>query len=225
MNVIFQHWTAYWHIPITCEHSIEGKIYPSEQVWKYAIKYRDTFLKSNKVVAFVLRFEHLVLRNYNVDICLSKFHQVHENLKSTLTNASVFVAADLGKYQSGSWGATFSLSGIDHKSGEQIKSTFMNALSGFIGSHWKFDEWDNSFNQVTGGIEDAGYIATLQKSIASTADCLVFLTKGESAFQRLVIQEYINYHPTVSESEHCIHFLCTKDCTNCSHYYTKQLNG
>ena len=223
MNVLFQHWTSWWHIPITCKHSIEGKLYPNEQVRKYANKYRDTFLKSGKTVAFVLRFEHLIARNYNVDICLSKFRQARKNLKSTLTNASVFVAADLGRYQSGSWGRTFSLSGIDHKRGEQIKSTFMNALSDFIDSQWKFDEWDNSFSQVTGGIEDAGYIATLQRTIASTADCLVFLTKGESKFQDMVIQEYINYHPTISEQ--CIHFICTKDCPNCSHYYTKQLDG
>ena len=223
MNVLFQHWTAFWYIPTTCKFGIGGKIYPSEQIRQYANKYRDTFLKSNKVVAFVLRFEHLIARNYNVDICLSKFRQARKNLKSTLTNASVFVAADLGRYQSESWGRTFSLSGIDQKRGEQIQSTFMNALSDFIDSQWNFDEWDNSFSQVTGGIEDAGYIATIQKSIASTADCLVFLTKGESAFQYLVTEEYFQYHPAVSER--CIHFLCSKDCPNCSHYYTKQVDG
>ena len=221
--IIFRHWTAWWHIPITCKHSIEGKLHPSEQVQKHANKYRDTFLKSDKVVAFVLRFEHLILRNYNVDVCLRKFRQARENLNNTLTNASVFVAADLGKYQSGSWNRTFSLSSIDHERGEQIKSRFTNALSDFIVSQWKFDEWDKSFSQVTGGIEDAGYIATLQKSIASMADCLVFLTKGESSFQDLLLQEYVNYHPAVSEQ--CIHFLCTKDCANCAHFYTKQLDN
>ena len=97
----------------------------------------------------------------------------------------------------------------------------MNALSDFIDIKWKFDEWNNSFDQVTGGIEDAGYIATLQKSIASTADCLVFLTKGESAFQDLVIQEYKQYHPTLSER--CIRYLCTKDCPNCTHFYTNAI--
>ena len=224
MNVIFQHWTAWWHTPITCKHSIEGKIYPSKQVDQYANAYRDTFLnKSGKIVAFVLRFEHLIARNYNVDVCLRKLHQAYEDLNSTLTNSSIFVAADLGMYQSGSWGRTFSLSGIDDERGKQINSTFMNALSDFIDSQWKFDEWDNSFRRVTGGIEDAGYIATLQKSIASTADCLVFLTKGESSFQSLMIQEYTNYHPTVSEQ--CIHYLCTKDCPSCTHFYTKQLDS
>ena len=224
MTLVFQHWSAWWHVPQSCKHSIKGKIYPSEQIYKYANKYKNSFLKSNKIVAFVLRFEHLIARNYNVDVCLSKFCQVRENLNSTLTNASVFVAADLGKYQSGSWGRTFSLSRIGHKRGEQIKNTFVNVLSDFLDSltPWTFEEWDNSFNQITGGIKDVGYIAALQKSIASTADCLVFLTKGESGFQKLVIEEYINYHP--NQSEKCIHYLCTKDCPNCSHYYTKQLD-
>ena len=221
VTILFKQWTGLWHVPATCKTNLKGKIYPSEQVQKFANKYRDTYLinKSNKVVAFVLRFEHLIARNYNVDVCLRKFHQARESLNSTLTNASVFVAADLGRYQSGSWEWTFSISGIDHKRGEQMQSTFMKALSDFIGSQWKFGEWDNSFNQVTGGIEDAGYIATLQKSIASTADCLVFLTKGDSAFQNLVKQEYTEYHPTVSEQ--CIHYLCTKDCPNCTHFYSK----
>ena len=222
MNVIFQHWTAFWRIPKTCKCSLAGKIDASEQVWNYANKYRDTFLKSNKVVAFVLRFEKLILRNYNIDVCLRKFHQAREDLKSILTNASVFVTADIGRYQSGSWETTYSEAELDHKRGEQIKSRFMNALSDFlISSQWKFDEWENSFDQVTGGIEDAGYIATLQKSIASTSDCLVFLMEGESSFQDMIKQEYFKLHPTVSER--CIHYLCTKDCPNCTHFYTKQL--
>ena len=221
VTIIFNHWSALWHVPATCKSGLKGKIYPSEQVQKHANKYRDTFLKSNKVVAFVLRFEKLIFRNYNIDICLSKFRQAREDFKSILTNASVFVTADIGRYESLSWQNTFSVSGIDRKKGEQIKSRFTNALSDFIYSQWKFDEWENSFDQVTGGIVDAGYIATLQKSIASTADCLVFLIKGESAFQELVKQEYIQYHPTLSER--CIHYLCTKDCPNCSHFYTNAI--
>ena len=220
VTILFNSWGALLHIPATCQHSFEGKIFPSEQVLKFANQYRDTFLKSNKVVAFVLHFEHLILRNYNVDVCLKKFRQAHNSFKGILTDASVFVAADLGRYQSGSWGYTFSISGIDHKRGEQIQSTFINAFSDFIRSQWKFDEWENSFDQITGGIKDAGYIAAVQKSIASKADCLVFLTKGESAFQDLVKQEYIKYHPTVSEQ--CIHYLCTKDCPNCTHFYSKR---
>ena len=222
VTILFEKWSSMWCVPATCKHhSLEGKVYPSEQIRKYANAYRDTFLKSKKVVAFVLRFEKLLLRNYNVDVCLRKFRQVHVSLKSTLTNASVFVTADLGRYHSGSWGNTFDISGIDQKGREQMQSTFMNALSDFIDSQWpwKFDEWDNSFSQVTGGIEDVGYIAALQRSIASTADCLVFLMKGDSAFQELVKEEYYKYHPTVSEQ--CIHYLCMKDCPNCTHFYTK----
>ena len=222
LTVLLKNWQSLWQVPTTCEqHGLNGKIYPSEQVQKHVKKYRDTFLKSNKVVAFVLRFEKLILRNYNIDVCLKKFRQARENLKSILTNASVFVAADIGRYQSGSWQQTFSVSVLGHKRGEQIKSRFMHALSDFIGIQWKFDEWDNSFNQVTGGIEDAGYIAALQKSIASAADCLVFLMKGESAFQDLIKQEYFKLHPNVSER--CIHYLCMKDCPNCTHFYTKLL--
>ena len=218
LTLVFQHWSGWWHVPKTCSpHSVKGKIYPSEQLYKYSKAYKDFFFKSNKVVAFVLRFEHLISAgNYNVSDCMSKFHHVHEDLNSILTNASVFVAADLGKYQSGSWGMTFSVSNINRKRGEQIKSTFINALSGLIDrlTPWTFKEWESSFNQITGGIKDVGYIASLQRNIASMADCLVFLIKGGSSFQNLIIQEYRSYHP--NQSEPCIHFVCTEDCPKCS---------
>ena len=225
MTLIFRHWSAWWHVPKTCkQHNFEGKIYPSEQIHRHANAYSNYFFNSSKVVAFILRFELLISRgNYNVSECLSKFHQVREALNSTLTNASVFVAADVGQYQSGSWGMTFSQGRINHRRGEQIKSTFLNALSGLIDSltPLKFEEWESSFNQITGGIKDVGYIASLQKSIASMADCLVFLIKGGSSFQNLIIQEYRSYHP--NQSEQCIHYVCTEDCPKCSLITIKQL--
>ena len=219
MTILFQHWTGWWHVPETCTHKgIEGNIYPSERIRKYAKEYKDTFLTSNRVVAFLLRFENLLLRNYNYDVCLQKFLHVSNNPNISLTNASIFVAADIGKYQSGSWDMTFSKCKIDHKGGEQIMKTFLNTLSDFTVNHWNFEEWDNSFDKITGGIEDIGYIATLQKSIAAMADCLVFLVKGHSNFQNLLVQEYMNLHPTLSEP--CIQYICTNDCQNCSHHYT-----
>ena len=223
VNIVFWYWTSFWHVPLTCGQGplLIGKVLPSKQVLKHVHQYQEMFLKSSRTVAFVLRFEHLVFNNYNISTCLNKFHEAPNHFKKILTNASIFIAADVGKFKSNSWMGTYPLVvKVDNKSGEEVYRSFVNALSDFIGHYWNYDEWDNSFDQITDGIEDAGYVATLQKSIASMADCLVFLTKGESNFQNLVISEYNKQHP-ISHSERCIHYICTKDCQNCFHLYRK----
>ena len=206
VNLLFRHWSADWHVPATCEHfNAYGKVYPSQVILKHAKDYMDLFVKSNgsKIIAFVLRFEYLLLANYNVDACMHNFYKTPTQLN--VANASVFVAADVGKYRSETW--KNSLSKLRPEKASQMMESFKNAVSLLIDNKWTFEEWENSFVNITAGVEDAGYIATLQKTIASQADCVVFLVQGGN-FQELVIHEYFNLHPTLSER--CIHFICDR---------------
>ena len=43
MALVVQHWSAWWHIPQSCKHSIEGKFYPSKQIYKYANNTKTLF--------------------------------------------------------------------------------------------------------------------------------------------------------------------------------------
>ena len=66
-----------------------------------------------------------------------------------------------------------------------------------------FKEWEDSFLQVTGNITDGGYIAALQRTIGSQADCLILV--GGGTFRLGAISEYVHSHLKVSD--HCYKFL------------------
>ena len=207
VNLLFIHWTSYWHVPSEpCKAPFysSGHFQSSDQLVKHANEYRDLYLKSNKpTIAFVLRFEYLVILHYDIDACMQKVYETCIHIYKTLTDKSVFVAADVGKYGSGTW-KTY-LSQFSSKKASQVMETFKNAVSLLISNQWTFQEWEDSFSTVTAGIESKGYIAALQKTIASQADCIYFLYVGN--FQSSVKEEYVRHHP--QQSEQCIHFICS----------------
>ena len=196
VNLLFTYWSAYWHVPSeSCKEAFHpfGNLYSSHQLVKHASEYRDLYVKSNQsTVAFVLWFEYLLAEHYDIDACMKKVYETYSPMKTTDT--SVFVAADVGKYASSSWKTSLSGYSSNQSTQDQLMETFKNAVSLLIGDHWTFEDWENSFSTVTAGIEDNGYIAALQKAIASQADCIYFLVLGGN-FQYLVVEEYVKHHP------------------------------
>ena len=79
---------------------------------------------------------------------------------------------------------------------EAIRSTVVTLLNNTL----NFEEWEDTFMEVS-GIEDRGYIAALQRTIASRADCLVLVGGGH--FLELALHEYLRDHPSP-----CVHFIC-----------------
>ena len=49
-----------------------------------------------------------------------------------------------------------------------------------------------------------GYIAALQRAIASRADCLVLAGGGN--FLKMALYQYLDNHP--KRADQCVHFLC-----------------
>ena len=204
VNLLFTYWSAYWQVPsASCKnfHPIRN-FHSSNQLLKQAKEYENLYVKSNhSTIAFVLRFEYLVAAHYDIDACMQNLYEAPHRLK--ISTKSVLVAADIGKYRSNSWEK--SLSEFYSKNTSQLMETFKSAVTLLIRNQWTFEEWENSFTKVTAGTEDNGYIAALQKTIASRADCIVFLVQGGN-FQYLVIEEYVKHHRL--QSEQCIHYIC-----------------
>ena len=208
VNLLFTYWSAYWGMPSGSHKTFDpvGNLYSSLQLVKQANEYKDLYMKSNQsTIAFVLRFEYLLLEHYDIDACMNTFYETLNHTK--IVDKSVFVAADIGKYRSNSW--EDSLSEFSSKKASQYKlmERFHDAVSLLIGDQWTFEDWDNSFTTVTAGIEANGYIAALQKTIASRADCIYFLVQGGN-FQSLVVEEYVKHHP--HQTEPCINFICDR---------------
>ncbi len=93
---------------------------------------------------------------------------------------------------------------------EHVFQAVQDTVTRLFGNRLTFEEWENTFSNVTSGVEDRGYIAGLQKAIASRADCLVLVGGGH--FLHLALREYMHNHP--DQSTWCVELLCaTKSST------------
>ncbi len=194
-----------------CSEGLENKYLPSTQLLSNIQTYESNDPSDQGSLgvklAVMLRTEHVVfplnakLRPIGVKLCLAKTAGVVRNLQSKLGVKQPFVAIDIGKYGSGSWNEVLR---ADEK---HLINDMKSTLLSFFNHSLTFEEWEDTFTEVSGGITDRGYIAALQQGIASRADCIVFLGGGN--FLRLALHEYLNLHPEVSSW--CIYFVCIEE--------------
>ena len=213
VNLLFREWLTRWYVPssskLDCkgvyQHYIPERFSPSQQLLEHAKRYRNLFLHSRNITAVMLRFEHMLFKivkehsPLTVESCLQ---EIQDTVKQM--NTSNFVAADIGKYGSGAWNWTFRTLKFSSKRASETMKALKHTLSGLVTD---IEMWENSFAQATGGIVDRGYIAALQKTLASTADCIIFVGGGN--FQNIVLQEYLDNHP--NPSQWCIYNICVEE--------------
>ena len=216
VTVLVSYWCDNWYVPnpnletpSLCAdayvNGFEGKYVASKQITQHVKKYEKAFYKSrNPKLAIMLRLEHTVKElgsttegHNGVYTCLKNLI----NLKNELSPEMIpFVTADIGKYGSISWKKTlkdFKYSTSERKElFEAIRTTVVTLLDNTL----NFEEWEDTFIEVS-GIEDRGYIAALQRTIASRADCLVLVGGGH--FLEIALHEYLRDHPSS-----CVHFIC-----------------
>ena len=193
-----------------------SRLQPSSRLLQHVQQYQQQFLHqfpSSPYVAVLLRGERAVrLLRYSKS---RKSHPsmlvlLRECLQHVVSNTTalvgpqrardVFVMADIGRYGSGSWETT-----IPSNQSERgvVEGLLRSAVEELYGRRWTFEQWEKSFSRVTGNLTDAGYIAALQRTVASRADCLVVL--GGGSFHELVIRSYLE---RTAPHERCINFFC-----------------
>ena len=115
-----------------------------------------------------------------------------------------FVSVDVGRFGSGSWHTTLQDAA---DAVEKFSLTVQDAVIAMVNTTMTFLEWESGFVKSSGGIEDRGYIAALQRTIASRADCLVLVGGGN--FIKLALHEYLLNHP--DPQTWCIHYVCVNE--------------
>lgn len=218
ITLVFNIWRALWHIvnhhsqnPHKClgvgYSSDKEQFNPSSRLLSDVDRYEKMFLDSGYNVAVMFRIERLLLylptlrhkdkiTKWTVDKCLDEVVRVTKELQRY--NKPV-ITLDLGKFASSSW---------VHRSQKMANLTTLKVesrLSSLFEGEWNIKDWEESFTKATGGIEDKGYIAALQRTLASRAECLVMI--GGGSFQELAIKDYIRNHPR--KEDQCIHSVCT----------------
>ena len=178
-------------------------------------QYQKKFLTDHRAnesryVAVMIRAEHSFLGYKNsgktkllpyLEGCMQELlHKTTEAMK-TVDTTHLLVTSDVGQYGSGSWNRTVSSTGelaaIEHT----VERTVQRLYSG----RWSFHQWEHSFSEATDGVEDRGYVAAVQRVLASQAACLILV--GGGSFQRLSLTNYL--HRTSNQPHtRCIHLVC-----------------
>ena len=174
-------------------------IRPSPRVIEDSRKYAEQFLGGSNYVAVHLRTMKMATalkhksQKYIVEFitkhCNRQVSTVLQKLKGKR-----FLALDLGKFG-------------DHDpdkvvlTNDSVNVIVVTLLSSVYGGEWNQTEWEDSFVQATSGITDSGYIAMMQKVLASNADCIVVGGGGE--FHKSLMNQYIK-----KTKNPCMHKVC-----------------
>ncbi len=138
-----------------------------------------------------------------VDACLLEILETVRNLEidkreeeeeEEEEGEGTFVTADIGMFGSKSWNEREELS-------EQDKASIFNRVQQFVTTELlcndlTFSQWEDSFVNIAQDRDDQGYIAALQRVIASRADCVVIVGGGN--FIKMALGEYLGNHHSLN---------------------------
>ena len=191
-------------------HSAKGQFQPSKKLLANVNYYKKHFLNSTENhLTLMIRLEHVYTflrqprEEWTVRKCLDAAIAKVKDFQNKGSFGKPFVTLDIGRYGS----KTMRWIGRDNlKSDTKYISEL---LSSVYDGQWSMKEWENSFTQATGGIVDSSYIAALQRTLASKAECLILV--GGGMFQELTMRKYMESH---NKADWCIHLLCLKNKVN-----------
>ena len=189
------------------------RLQPSSGLLGDAREYIHTAKQGEKmttVVGVMVRIEWFLIMYKNktlatIENCLSEVINQLRELAKPDKPVSPVVALDIGKFGSGSFNGTLSRQDISTEYFEQIVSKIKHFVEeAHKPNRLRFEDWEQTYLDVVGS-EDRGYVATLQSTVASEADCLIQMGGGH--YQQLALTQYLHNHP--NKNTQCIYSICT----------------
>lgn len=224
-TVIFSGWRNFqvvgsWlQIPSYCvdaqKPDSSTRLIPSTSVLNHTNYYRNNILKGKRIIAVMLRVERfLTLKrmgksNETVESCLMKTLRIHNRLLQdpSLNNSSTFLTLDIGRFGSGIMQDPSVVARFEQDSLSSIRDSVVQTLEHLYKGKWTMDSWEQSFVKATNGIVERGYIAMLQRSIATHSDCLILM--GGGSFQQVAAYQYMKHHQ--GQSKPCLYSVCATE--------------
>lgn len=221
ITLIFSEWRTPWYVtnsrlknPTEChnmkEKSKKAQFRPSPKLLSDVEYYKDHYLNSSNSLAIMLRVERMLLKlrqrndvEKQVKLCLNEVTRIASHLWQEKRQPGIpLVTLDLGKYGSSSWSSSLAINRkIDLN---KVTKLAKETLYTLFDNKWSFEQWEMSFTEAVRGLENDGYIAALQRTLASQAECLVLVGGGN--FQELAMRDYMRNHP--DKGSWCIHLVC-----------------
>jgi hypothetical protein len=204
VTVVVSNWRGPMSPHAECKHvgrhSAKPQFYPSPRLLSDASSYiRSYYAKNVPYNAVMIRIERVTILaeqfpgKYSVKGCLTEL----VNVVDSMAGGRPMVAADIGNYGSSSW--DWAVSDYDRQATGMVETKV--AMQSLLRGQLSFEEWEQAFVQAAGGVTDRGYIAALQRTIASRAKCLVLMGGGN--FQYLALLEYLRVR-----EKRCVHLVC-----------------
>ena len=192
------------------------RLIPSKLIINNTQYYKRNILKSVKVVAVMLRIERfLTLKatgrsEKSVSSCMSETLVLRNKIQSEyreLSDSGTFLTLDIGRFGSGIMQNEGVVKNFGQDSLESIRETVAKTVHDLYNGKYTIKTWEDTFVEASGGIEERGYIAMLQRNIATEADCLILM--GGGSFQQVAAFQYIKNHP--DPSTRCLHTVCVAE--------------
>ncbi|CAI8004088.1 hypothetical protein GBAR_LOCUS3829 [Geodia barretti] len=219
ITLIFSLWRGPWQVEKeknVLHQELEYK--DSQNLLNSAIAYQNKFLAApeSRYVAVMIRAEHSILqflakrsKNTSKDLekCMDELVKETDAAMKAVGASGLFVTSDVGYFGSGSWNRTISSpeKGDVADVERRVKRTVERLYAGRQG--WTFEEWERSFVEASGGVDERGYVAALQRVVATDrkAACLVLL--GGGIFHELSLKQYL-YNTNNRTHPCCVRMVC-----------------
>lgn len=188
-------------LSISHDNYMNALYHPSVRVLRDVEKYKELYLNPGNPVAVMMRVEHTV-NTFSLGKCLDDLVNVTKSAQGGGVQDNMpMMAVDFGKYGSNSW--NWYVKANDNVKKAAIRDS-KDALQVILKNKMSFEDWEDTFTRVTGDKVNAGYMAAVQRTIASRAECLVLMGGGD--FQELVLRDYLEFH--FDDKIRCVHLVC-----------------
>ena len=220
VNVWFSYWRGieFDRIAISDHHELyrdyegEGKILgmakTSPRVLNDSRKYVNTVLNTNfkKYTAIAFRTGNrrtfLVRSGYSREKVIGYFYECAKMVHQALLNISsraISLSVDLGRFGDLTAYKYFKVNDDGNKLFKFILDN--------IYSNKSIDEYHNELIRAANGIEDSGYVGSMEKTIAENAKHLI-VVGGKSSFQRSMVTAFIKINQNCQD---CVTRICYDD--------------
>jgi len=158
---------------------------PSQKIFRHADQYIQRYLTGGDYIAIALRLERILHSTgiNNVPACLNKTLGYLSRLKQGIQAANTFLSMDVGRFGSKGYKKHHVVFTVT-----QVAETLIETL---YGNSTTIQDWEETFLNIS-RTSNPGYIALLQKTIATRAKCLLLV--GGGTFQQHASRLYQQMH-------------------------------
>lgn len=218
VNVVFGKWKGLGtrtRVPLKtdCRNIYSRHLMPSQSLMVASDKYIHTYLQGNKYISIMLRTEKVILhsdgRNENdfskeLRACYQKVQNIVKEVGDTTNKRlGMFMTVDLGLF--GTKGDAEYKTGKHMPIDSPVYLTTIKFMKEMYGDpQWSLAQYEQTFLNTMGSKNDSGYIAGLQRTIATKSSCLIVL--GGGSFQQLSIDLFENFNS--AQKQICLYKVC-----------------